>query len=337
MNTLVIGDLHLDNKVPGLLENQVQTVKRIIKENKDVMRIVFLGDVFMMRRPKPSVLLAFKEILRFIDNLDAFVPPDVVVLRGNHDSENKNDDGITGLSLFDYPWLKIVTQTWAQDGMCYIPHYEDEDAIRKALAWCEEDFTCFGHFGYFGGLNSAGDNDFSLVPNDFKCDTYLGHIHHFKQDGKVTVVGTPYTTNFTEAGKDNVVALLGDHGDKEFYHVNYGPRHLVFKAEDLGDSIDFINDPKYFTMLRIIISTQGVERESLTSMIEQLDVGYLEVKFSPVIRDIHELSDYDPDEPVYALNDDIIEEYVNHSETKLGKDTLLEGLRLINENQRNRN
>jgi DNA repair exonuclease SbcCD nuclease subunit len=49
----------------------------------------------MHRKPSPSELLAFKKIL----SRCSMVRSDVVVLRGNHDSETKADDGVTALSL----------------------------------------------------------------------------------------------------------------------------------------------------------------------------------------------------------------------------------------------
>jgi len=36
------------------------------------------------------------------------------------------------------------------------------------------------------------------------------------------------------------------------------------------------------------------------------------------------------------VNDDLIEQYLNASNTKINKDVLLEGLKLIHENQKNR-
>jgi len=41
--------------------------------------------------------------------------------------------------------------------------------------------------------------------------------------------------------------------------------------------------------------------------------------------------------PVIDINDSLIEEYINSSTTTIGKDTLLSGLKLIHENQQDRN
>ena len=64
--TLVIGDLHFDNKPFGLLEAQTQCIKDIIDSNEDVNDVIFLGDLMMHRKPYPRVLLALKEVIDYI-------------------------------------------------------------------------------------------------------------------------------------------------------------------------------------------------------------------------------------------------------------------------------
>ena len=333
-NTLVIGDLHLENRIPGLLEAQCKCVRRLVRENK-CHHIVFLGDIFNNRRPKPTVILKAQELLEFFGDHISYT---ISVLRGNHDSENKNDDGITALSVCSEELVDIITQTTSwEDGRTFIPHYEDENKIREDLKNVKEGSTVFGHFGYFGSLNSAGDNDFSLVLSDFKCRTYLGHIHTYKREGNVTLVGTPYTTSFTEAGKDSYVILTGDDGEGDVrVLVDHGPRHLIIEIDDILGNLEFINDPKYFTLLRVVIPTAQDERTDIGSIIDKVNVGYLEVKYKPVIYDIHQLSDLDPDNPIIEVTDTLVEEYINHSETLLAKEDLMTGLQTIHESKQNR-
>ena len=81
MKTLVIGDLHFDNKPDGLLEAQKAAILQICKENSECDKVIFLGDLMMHRNPRPTVLLALKEMLDVISQ-----HKDVFILRGNHDS-----------------------------------------------------------------------------------------------------------------------------------------------------------------------------------------------------------------------------------------------------------
>ena len=90
-------------------------------------------------------------------------------------------------------------------------------------------------------------------------------------------------------------------------------------------------------MLRINLSTLKEDREKITDLIDQLEVGYVEVKFKPVFDDRCEQSDYDPINPVVEISEDLIEKYINASSTQISKDKLLEGLQLIHENQQDRN
>jgi len=339
--TLVIGDLHLENKIPGLLEAQCKCVEKI-KQDSPAKTIILLGDVFNNRRPKPSVTLRAKELVNtlLIPNNSHAAPNDVHIIRGNHDSENKNDDGVTAISLLiePEPLSGSVVQTTIRGSSIFIPHYEDENKIREDLKNVKKGQRVFGHFGYFGSLNSAGDNDFSLVLSDFTNRTYLGHIHTYKQEGNVTLVGTPYTTSFTEAGKDSYVVLVGDDGEEdEKILIDHGPRHLIIEIDNILDNLEFINDPKYFTLLRVVIPTANDEREDIGSILNKVKVGYVEVKYKPVIYDIHQLSTLDPDNPVIEVSDSLVEEYINHSETLLPKEDLMSGLQIINENKQNRN
>jgi metallophosphoesterase superfamily enzyme len=123
MQTLVIGDLHFDNKPMGMLDAQKEAIIKICKENPDCKKVIFLGDLMMHRSPRPSVLLALKEVIDEVSKDKA-----VYILRGNHDSVTKSDDGITSLSLFESPSVRVITQTWYdhKNKYAFIPHYEDE-------------------------------------------------------------------------------------------------------------------------------------------------------------------------------------------------------------------
>jgi len=331
VRTLVIGDLHFDNKPFGLLEAQVDCIKRII-HNEDVDDVIFLGDLMMHRRPYPRVLLALKEVMDY-----ASEKAEVSIIRGNHDSENKSDDGVTALSLFESDKVKVATQTRYdyKTKRAFIPHYEDEDKIKEDLANVPKGYTVFGHFGYYGSLNSAGDSDFSLSLDDFSNPTILGHIHRYNRGKVVTLLGTPYTTNYAEYKKESFYGILQD-GELEVHPVTWGPRHLVVDYDLVEDNLDWINDPKYFTLLRINVSTVDKDQDSIADLMDKLEVGYVEIKYTPLSDDKYDDEEIDVINPVIEINDALIEDYINTSNTKIGKEALLEGLSLIHENQQGR-
>jgi DNA repair exonuclease SbcCD nuclease subunit len=338
VKTLVIGDLHFDNKPFGLLEAQANAVKDIVSiahsDHKDLDSVVFLGDLMMHRKPYPRVLLALKDVIDFISPK----VNKVYILRGNHDSENKSDDGVTALSLLESNKVEVVTHIYRDDltRQYFIPHYENEDKIKELLAEVPEDYMVFGHFGYRGSLNSAGDADFGINISEFTSPTILGHIHRYGRTENVTLLGTPYTTNYAEHKKENYYAVVDFDHKIDIYPVDFGPRHLIMDQDAVEENLDWINDPNYFTLLRINLSTLKEDRENIAELIDQLEVGYVEVKYKAVFDDRDEQSDFDPINPVVEISEDIIERYINASPTQISKEKLLEGLQLIHENKQGR-
>ena len=327
MRTLVITDLHLNARIQGLLGAQQECVKRIVREESPD-DVIIMGDVFMHRKPSPSALLAFKRILQFITSKGA----NVTVLRGNHDSETKADDGVTALSVFDYAGVDIVTLARCdhRKKRAYIPHYENEETIIEFLEDIPSDYTAFGHFGYDGCLNSVGDADFALGLQHFGCDTLLGHIHGFreKQGGtrespsRVITLGTPYTTNYGEAFKENFYALI-EGGEICFKRVTHGPRHLVFSASNIQNNLDIINDPEYYTFLRVIREN---EHDDIPT--QDINVPHLDVKYAPVFNE-DEVSTYKPSRDLFSINDVVIEDYVKEDITQIPTEKIMEGYRLL--------
>jgi DNA repair exonuclease SbcCD nuclease subunit len=337
VNALVIGDLHFDCKDKDLLRAQSEAVRKIViqaqKNEKNIDHCIFLGDLMMHRKPSPSVLIALKEVLDWC--ADRFSK--VYVLRGNHDSENKSDDGVTALSLLESKRVKVITQTLVDDinKRVYIPHYEDEQRIKKDLSKCPDNYTVYGHFGYHGSLNSAGDADFSLVVSDFRNRTILGHIHKATRTERITVLGTPYSTNFGEAGKNCYYGIVS-RNNVERYPIEFGPRHLSVDYDSVEENLDWINDPNFYTMLRVNVNTLSESQDGIADLMDKLDVGKVEVKYKPLFDDKDE---FIPASTSVAtdLTDELIEEYINSSKSPIGKEKLMEGLNFIYENQRSRN
>ena len=124
----------------------------------------------------------------------------IYVLRGNHDSQNRSDDGLTALEVLKYPGSKVEliqhTHLDSELNMLFIPHYEDEDVIKKHLLSAPNSKTiAFGHFSYSPECFGLQGFESSLELKDFPCRTILGHIHKSLKDGKVTILGTPWSTN----------------------------------------------------------------------------------------------------------------------------------------------
>jgi len=334
MKTLIIGDLHFDDKPLGMLDAQKEAVLKICKENGGCSKVIFLGDLMMHRHPRPKVLLALKEVMDEVSRTKQ-----VYILRGNHDSVNKADDGVTALSLFESSKVKVITQTWIDDlnKWIFIPHYEDDERIKNDLIRAPEGYMVFGHFGYRGVLDSGGGGDFGLVISDFKNPTILGHIHRESNKGSVTILGTPYSTNFGEAGKDCYYGIITGQ-ILEKIPTEWGPRHLVMDYDKVEDNLDWINadtSPAQFTLLRININTINEDQDQVATLCDSITAPYVEIKYKPLLD---EKEEFETDNKVFttALNDELIDHYINSSNASINKDDLLCGLKLIHENQQNR-
>ena len=317
MKTLLITDLHFTDKPVGLLAAQKDCILSILRtENYD--DTIIMGDLMMNRKPSPSVLLALKEVVDL-----AASNGEVTIIRGNHDSETKADDGVTALSMLDYH-AKVVTQTWYDHTTkrAFIPHYEDDDRIKMDLASVPTGYTVFGHFGYRGALNSAGDGDFDLRLSDFRNTSFLGHVHGFVQKKNVTVLGTPYTTNFGEVNKQSYYAIL--EGTRvTFKPLTHGPRHLIYAAKDLESNLEHINDPNWYTLLRV---TVGADHYPIPY--DKLKVAHMDVKYNPIFNE-EELSSYEPDRDLFSINEMIIEDYIDGANSIIPKETLMRGYRSL--------
>ena len=325
MRTLLITDLHLNSKIPGLLTSQVNCFKKIVRDEKPT-DVIIMGDVFMHRKPSPSELLSFRDILSCVEGKE------VVIIRGNHDSETKADDGVTALSVFEDIKINVVTHTFTDklNKRVYIPHYENEEHIIYQLERAPEGYTVFGHFGYAGCLNSVGDADFSLGLHHFGNTTYLGHIHGFLQrqgglrkiGATVTCLGTPYTTNYGEAFKECFYAIL--EGTRTTYKQPFcGPRHLMYEAKEIENNLDNINDPRYTTFLRIV-----VDADHHPIPYEKLNVHSVDVKYSPVFNE-EEISSYQPERDLFSINEMIITDYVDQANSTISSEVLMQGYRLL--------
>lgn len=333
MHTLVIGDLHFIDSPRGILKAQSDAIIKICSDQiGNCDKVVFLGDLMMHRSPRPTVLLQIKEMLDTLTSMGLRV----YILRGNHDSVTKADDGVTALSLFENKNVEVHVHYHEdhENKWVFLPHYEDEERIKNLLAGAPDGYTVFGHFGYNGVLNSAGDADFNLSLSDFKNPTILGHIHKESGTGNVAVLGTPYTTNFGEAGKDCYYGILVDNKLSKI-PCEYGPRHLLIDYDKVEENIDWLNSGDY-NLVRVNIGTLDDDMRGIAETTQKITAPMVEVKYKPLLDD-KEVFETDDRDVSSVLSDELLDHYINSSNTKINKEALLDGLKLIHENKQGRN
>ncbi len=338
---LVIGDTHFDTRCEGYLESQLKATVDIVSKHKPKY-VVFLGDIYHHRKPTPEVIVGVHRLFKKL----AIIPgvTKIFVLRGNHDSQNRSDDGLTALETLEYPGSKVevVKHTRLDVGlnMLFIPHYESEEVIKEHLLSAHDSNTvAFGHFSYSPKCFGLHGFESTLEQNDFKCRTILGHIHKYLIDGKVTVLGTPWSTNYGECDYDHYVGVMErtakGWGVMKTVEVALGPRYYEAPYEALDAMGDDISKGDHFLMLRVLMdkfseAPPNILREELSS---RYKVGNVELKFKPIYNSDmnNRLSNYDPDTPLTVIDGDIIKRYIEEQASTIPTDRLEEGLNLIKE------
>ena len=121
-----------------------------------------------------------------------------------------------------------------------------------------------------------------------------------------------------------------DRRKTRFVEIDHGPRHLVVNYENLEEYKDIIKDPKYWTLLRVYVDKLSQHNSTATArrILEDYEPQVLDIKFHPIIDD-NNPSTYTPKRELFSVNEAIIEDYVDNSQTKLTKEDIMGGLRLL--------
>jgi DNA repair exonuclease SbcCD nuclease subunit len=340
MKAVVIGDCHFYNAYPSFdyLQHQFDTIRKIIHGELPT-HVIFLGDIFHFRKPDPESIV--RCVAFFTEIASTHFRKSIICIRGNHDTAAKSDTNnlciidILGGS-YSVCGAEIVSsykkiQFTDQIDFHLIAHFDSEQTIRQYLDSIPKDNKTkfvFGHFGFKGCLNPNGDEDSPLGLEVFKYPTFLGHIHKPQDNGHVHVVGTPYSTAFSEADNQHRYAVIHGDGRYEFKSINSGIRYCQFPLASLEANKDFIKDKNYKTILRVylsqILDTNSVDLRK--KIMAEYGVSYVDIKYFPIIDDEVQKSSYRPKSMVFELSDDLIVNYLNECKADIPKEILLKGL-----------
>ncbi len=98
---------------------------------------------------------------------------------------------------------------------------------------------------------------------------------------------------------------------------------MIFPVSEVENNLETINDPNYFTFLRVMV---GADHYPIPH--DKIKVAYLDVKYAPVFNE-EEISTYTPDRDLFSINEMIISDYVKSANSVLSTETLMEGYRLL--------
>ena len=97
----------------------------------------------------------------------------------------------------------------------------------------------------------------------------------------------------------------------------------MFTASNIQNNLDIINDPEYYTFLRVVREN---EHDDIPT--QDIRVARLDVKYAPVFNE-DEVSTYKPSRDLFSINDVVIEDYVKEAITQIPTEKIMEGYRLL--------
>lgn len=328
---VILTDLHLrSDYLPGYLEEQVSTLTRLVNR-KPPDSVVINGDIFHRRNPKGEELLAFRKLLQGLHTKNIYIN------RGNHDTIAKDGSTETTLSLFSDLATVISETTTIHIGnqdFDFIPHYEDDNKIIEALE--KTNNHVFGHFGFDGCVsNGAFEYESYIKKQHFGKNRYvfLGHIHKPKiYDERIYVLGTQYSTSFGEANCQKYIHEIVMYDDKmEIVRkpIDFGIRHVVSTMETIDVDSSRFNFAGFYTILRLKLDTlnEGSERELVKTLLTNNKVKHVEVSFEDVMPKCE--PSYVKQDTVLSVDDKIIGEYIDNSNSIFTKADLIKALEEI--------
>lgn len=339
MKCMIVGDTHFEDGPDGYLDAQLECLVNLVNEIKPDT-LFFLGDIFHHRKPTPTCIV---KVLKCIKSLSRF--HSTQILRGNHDSANKSDNEETILDVFAIGTKAniIKRNTYFQGwNLLCLPHYENEDTTIEFLKKIKvrDGSLTLGHVGFEGCMTIANDYTFKISKDLFKGQTVLGHIHRYADHGNVKFLGTPWATNFGEAGQKHYVGVIdcnvydGTFGDMELVEVTHGPRYMVLPYDSLEVYKDEINSKDHYTLLRVTINKFSEENSSdmKSQILSKYNVKHLDIRFEPIYdkKLNNRISDYDPQRAIESLSDSIIDKYLEEQKSSIPTEELKKGLDEIN-------
>jgi len=327
---VILTDLHLRaDYFPGFLEKQVETLL-YLANRKPCNYVVINGDVFERRNPRSEELLAFGYLL---DNIKC---KNIIVNRGNHDTLRKDGTSDTILSLFSEK-ARIVKDTetirLGDIDFDFIPHYEDEDRIIADLK--KNKNPVFGHFGFDGCVSNGHYALEARVKRwHFKKKpfAFLGHIHKPKIYDNIVILGTAYSNTFGEANATKYVhelVLRGDEIELIKKPIGKGIKHIVGTIDEIPALAKKHKFDEFYTILRVKMDKLDsyTEERLKEEIFAEYPIQSLELVFEDVLPKFE--SGYIPKNRIFSLDDKIINDYIDASDTIFEKKDLLKALSAI--------
>lgn len=288
MRKLVIGDLHFGIKSNSItwLESQLDFFdKQIfdIIENKDIDKVIFLGDIHDIRYSvNQQIGIEIRNLFRKM--LDKFSDKEFIIIAGNHDY-------YTPLEEFSYynfyellfgeefcqchPNLKIINKDpWMDsDGSLFLPWYwtENTDHFDEILynydfsqdvksIYCHADLTCWPG-ARIGSLRG--------------CPVYSGHIHFIVDDpiGNLHNLGAALSLTYNDVNQSRYLYIIEDHEIVDRIENNVTPKFKrIFNDEMFEKGEEFFKN----SYVEICISNNLYNKAKYIEQMKYLKLTYVD-------------------------------------------------------------
>ena len=206
------------------------------REKRDGDALFILGDVFENRQTVN--ILVMNEVIKLFKKLSKMLP--IVILIGNHDCYKKSTTDTHSSIMFEsIDNIDIVDTMKEMEAsgkkLLFVPWVEDKKEMQEILKSNSANYL-FVHDDFSGMKSNSktvvpGGLPYAIVKNyDF---VYSGHIHFGQKINNVTMVGTPYHTEYSDVDNIKKVYLLDftDTSEKTFDNY-YSPMYKRVKLED---------------------------------------------------------------------------------------------------------
>lgn len=241
MKTILITDTHFGTKQNSMtwLNSQSKFIYQqlipYIKEQKEPIKLIHLGDVFDSRSTISTIVAdrvvhMFKDISQIVDEF--------IIIGGNHDYYSPNNDMVDTISLLlGHLNIKIVTKNIVLDGEnIYVPWYQ----------WAEHKEELQKLINDNGVKNVFTHADIINEPVEIECEhIYSGHIHIPYCKGKLRNLGSTYYLNFADSNQPRGFYVIHEDNRFEFIENNKSIKFHrlynedIFTIQDMGTN-DYI-------------------------------------------------------------------------------------------------
>ena len=305
MKQLLIGDIHFGTKSNSTiwLDNQIKFFKKklfkIIDEEKDLQRIVFLGDLFDIRYSiNQQIGIEVKKVIRELCSKFQY-PYEIIFVAGNHDYYSPLEEFVD-YNAYElvfgpefrkcYPNIRFVTKDPyfdSVDGSLFLPWYwtENPDHFDELLyqykfgsevkaVFCHADLTIWP-----GGRISS----LKGIP------VYSGHIHYLYDDeiGNLHNLGAAIPLNFGDVNQDRYLYILEDLQITKKIKNDITPKFLRIFNEDIFDINEDIFDNSY---VQICVSSQNINKAKYIDQIKYIRTTYTSSNISIRVVEDNEVS-----------------------------------------------